>query len=517
MKVNGIIAEYNPFHNGHLYQLAESRRLTGADYTIVVMSGDFVQRGAPAMLDKHVRARMALLGGADLVLELPVLHAVSSAEQFAAGAVALLDRLGVVTHLCFGSECGDPDVLGRIAGYLLEEPDSYRSHLQSLLRQGHSYPAARARALSLHAVRTGDDAGSSEDWARILSSPNNILGIDYIKALKKRHSPITPVTVRRIGAGYHDCELQDGRDIPILQPNGAQQIPPTFATQQHGTQQISGISTMQLHSPQQTSAITAMQPHGTQQISNASDSQQPRPWKTSDISAVQPHGTQHHNPQHAQDSLAASSVKPSSARAIRQALRNGVFPEQLRPYLPESSAQLLEDCLSAKKWVRPDDFSSILYYKLLTQKEQGYENYLDVSAALSDRIRNRLGEFTGWESFCDILKTKDVTYTRISRCLLHILLGIEKAHLNLALSLDHAPYARMLGFRRSAAPLLGAIKAHSSIPLLAKLAHAQSILSTDADRMLRQDIYASDIYQGILSCNTGLPPRNEFAAPLVIL
>ena len=99
MKVNGIIAEYNPFHNGHLYQLEESRHLTEADYTIVVMSGDFVQRGAPAMLDKHVRARMALLGGADLVLELPVLYALSSAEQFAAGAVALLDRLGVVTHL----------------------------------------------------------------------------------------------------------------------------------------------------------------------------------------------------------------------------------------------------------------------------------------------------------------------------------------------------------------------------------------------------------------------------------
>lgn len=452
MKVNGIIAEYNPFHNGHLYQLAESRRLTGADYTIVVMSGDFVQRGAPAMLDKHIRARMALLGGADLVLELPVLYAVSSAEQFAAGAVALLDRLGVVTHLCFGSECGDPDVLGRIAAYLLEEPDSYRSHLQLFLRQGHSYPAARARALSLHAVRTDDDAAFSEDWARVLSSPNNILGIDYIKALKKRKCPITPVTVRRIGAGYHDCELQDGRDTPILQPDGAQQIP--------------HASTMQ---------------------------------------------------QHAQGSFAASSVQPSSARAIRQALRNGVFPEQLRLYLPESSAQLLEDCLSAKKCVQPDDFSSILYYKLLMQKEQGYENYLDVSSALSDRIRNKLGEFTGWESFCDILKTKEVTYTRISRCLLHILLGIEKSHLELALSLDHAPYARMLGFRRSAAPLLGAVKAHSSIPLLAKLADAQSILPADADRMLRQDIYASHIYQGILSCNTGLPPRSEFAAPLVIL
>lgn len=460
MKVNGIIAEYNPFHKGHLYQLAESRHLTGADYTIVVMSGDFVQRGAPAMLDKHVRTRMALMGGADLVLELPLLYAVSSAEQFAAGAVALLDRLGTVTHLCFGSECGDPDVLGRIAGYLQEEPDSYRSDLQRLLRQGHSYPAARAQALH---------AALAEDCARILSSPNNILGIDYIKALQKRKSPITPVTIKRIGSGYHDCELQ------------------------HATQQISDTSATQQHRLQQTSATSAAQ-------------------QTSDTSAQKRHDLRHNL-----DSLAASSAPPSSARAIRQALQSGMFPEQLRPYLPEGTAQLLEDCFSAKKYVHTADFSSILYYKLLTQKEQGYESYLDVSVSLSERIRNKLGEFTGWESFCDIIKTKDVTYTRVSRCLLHILLDIEKAHLDLALSLDYAPYARMLGFRRSAAPLLGAIKSHSSIPLLSKLAHAQNILSAEADRMLRQDIYASDVYQGILSGRTGLPPQNELAAPLVIL
>ena len=107
MAVNGIIAEYNPFHNGHKYQLEESRHLTGADYTIVVMSGNFVQRGAPALADKRLRAEMALRCGADLVLELPVLYAAASSEFFAAGAVALLDRLGVVTHLAFGSECGD--------------------------------------------------------------------------------------------------------------------------------------------------------------------------------------------------------------------------------------------------------------------------------------------------------------------------------------------------------------------------------------------------------------------------
>lgn len=440
MKVNGIIAEYNPFHNGHLYQLEESRHLTEADYTIVVMSGDFVQRGAPAMLDKHVRARMALLGGADLVLELPVLYALSSAEQFAAGAVALLDRLGVVTHLCFGSECGDAEALGQIAGYLLEEPDSYRSHLQRLLRQGRTYPAARAQALC---------AAFGRDWEQILSSPNNILGIDYIKALKKRKSSILPVTVKRIGAGYHDGavplrpnSLQNGQEAPGLRQQGL--------------------------------------PDG-----------QGRP--------------------------AAPSAQPASARAIRQALQDGQTSELLHPYLPAGTARLMEDCLLHKKSVCPDDLSSILYYKLMMQRGQGYEKYLDVSAGLSDRIRNKLGEYTGLESFCEKLKTKDMTYTRISRCLMHILLDIEKNHMETALSLDYTPYARMLGFRRSAAPLLCAIKAHSALSLIAKLADAQNILPADADRMLRQDIFASDVYQGVLSGRTRLPTQNEYTAPLVIL
>ena len=130
MAVNGIIAEYNPFHNGHKYQLEESRHLTGADYTIVVMSGNFVQRGAPALADKRLRAEMALRCGADLVLELPVLYAAASSEFFAAGAVALLDRLGVVTHLAFGSACGDVDALKQIAAFLIREPEAYRTALK---------------------------------------------------------------------------------------------------------------------------------------------------------------------------------------------------------------------------------------------------------------------------------------------------------------------------------------------------------------------------------------------------
>lgn len=147
MKVNGIIAEYNPFHNGHKYHLEESGRLTGADYSIVVLSGNFVQRGDPALTDKHTRAEMALRNGADLVLELPTVYSASSAEYFATGAVSLLDKLGVVTHLCFGSEYGDAALLGRIASILREEPEEYTRELKARLRQGCSYPVARNAAL----------------------------------------------------------------------------------------------------------------------------------------------------------------------------------------------------------------------------------------------------------------------------------------------------------------------------------------------------------------------------------
>lgn len=136
MRVNGIIAEYNPFHNGHKYQMEESRRITGADYTIVVISGNFVQRGAPALLDKFSRAEMALRCGADLVMEIPSIYAASSAEYFATGGVSLLNQLNVVTHLCFGSESGDIGILRQIASILREEPEEFSRLMKANLRQG---------------------------------------------------------------------------------------------------------------------------------------------------------------------------------------------------------------------------------------------------------------------------------------------------------------------------------------------------------------------------------------------
>ena len=193
MKVVGIIAEYNPFHRGHEYQIRYVRETLGADYVIVAMSGDFVQRGAPALMEKYLRAEMALLGGADLVLELPIQVSTASAEGFAAGGVSLLDGLGCVDELCFGSECGDTEILMETARILVAEPPVYRDFLQKNLRDGMSFPLARSRALTSYVAK----------------SAINILGIEYCKALLRQNSSIRPHALLRKGSGYHDADLSD--------------------------------------------------------------------------------------------------------------------------------------------------------------------------------------------------------------------------------------------------------------------------------------------------------------------
>ena len=215
MKVVGIIAEYNPFHRGHEYQIRYAREVLGADYVVVAMSGDFVQRGAPALMEKHLRAEMALLGGADLVLEMPVQTATASAEGFAAGGVSLLDNLGIIDELCFGSECGDTDILTEAARILIKEPPAYRELLQQNLRLGMSFPLARSRALTDFLTRSGSSEMSVQDGhfispdqtASVLSSPNNILGIEYCKALFRQNSSIQPHAVLRKGSGYHETDF----------------------------------------------------------------------------------------------------------------------------------------------------------------------------------------------------------------------------------------------------------------------------------------------------------------------
>ncbi|MBR5156239.1 MAG: nucleotidyltransferase [Clostridia bacterium] len=186
MKTMAIVCEYNPFHNGHAYQISQHRTGYGVDCVIAVMSGNFVQRGAPAICDKWTRAEMALSGGCDLVLELPTVFATQSAERFAFGAVQLIDRLGLVDYLSFGSECGDIGILKQAACALLK-PD-FNEQVSVILKSGISYPAAREQAMS-------DFLG--KEYGDLLSEPNNLLGIEYLKSLMLLNSKIEPVTLTR--------------------------------------------------------------------------------------------------------------------------------------------------------------------------------------------------------------------------------------------------------------------------------------------------------------------------------
>lgn len=217
MKIVGLITEYNPFHNGHKYHVEEAKRITGADHVIAIMSGNFVQRGTPALIDKYCRTRMALNNGVDLVLELPVCCATGSAEYFAQGAVSILSRLGIVDYLCFGSECGDIALLGKAAKLLIASPASFDDSLKLFLKDGLTYPAARLKALQHSLEETASVEGTA--LSKVLTEPNNILGIEYMKALQQLSSGIEPVTIQRKSAHYHDVNLS-GRSLNNISEDG---------------------------------------------------------------------------------------------------------------------------------------------------------------------------------------------------------------------------------------------------------------------------------------------------------
>ena len=412
MKVTGIIAEYNPFHQGHAYHLSRARELTGADRILVAMGGNFMQRGEPAIIDKYTRTEMALRNGADLVLELPAASATGSAEYFAEGAVELLDASGVVNELCFGSELGELEPLEKAAELLLEEPEDYQELLRAELKKGKTFPEARETALSAFLPEQS-----------LLASPNNILAIEYIKALKRRKSSIRPLTIQRLGS-YHG---EDG------QPAGAPHtvsgsLPESFAS--------ASTIRCQLHTLEKQIVTSCEQP--------------------------------------AFGSLMTALVKE----------------------LPPSSFGLLKDVLLADRLVQAEDFSLPLHYRLMQAKEPlEFSVYLDVSEELSRRIYSLRQEFTGWNAFLDLVRTRQYTRSRVSRALLHILLDIRQEEV---LPPTHL---RVLGFRREASDLLSEIKKKSRLPLITKAAgHPE----------LSEEIRISSLYHLGNS-------YNELSRPLVIL
>jgi predicted nucleotidyltransferase len=205
MRTVGVIVEYNPFHNGHLYHLQQSKKITDADAVVAVMSGHFLQRGEPALADKWARAEMALRAGCDLVLELPVAYSAQPAQWFAYGAVAVLNATGIVETLCFGSESGDFQALDTAAEVLTDEPDALALRLSKLLKEGRPFPSAyTAAAQELLAAR------GHSDLAFTLEQPNHTLGLHYLIAVRQLGSRIVPFTISREKSGYGQAEITDG-------------------------------------------------------------------------------------------------------------------------------------------------------------------------------------------------------------------------------------------------------------------------------------------------------------------
>ena len=211
--VLGIIAEYNPFHNGHLYHLKESKKATGAEYTVAIISGNFTQRGSTSIIDKWKKTEMALQNGVDLIIELPVLYSISSSENFAEGSIKILNSLGIIDFLSFGSETSDIKILNNFANILYDEPKEYKKILSNYLDTGLSFPKARENAL-LEYIKNFEDVNTNFDnYKNILSSPNNILGIEYLKALKKYKSSIKPVCIKRSIADYNSSDISINTSI----------------------------------------------------------------------------------------------------------------------------------------------------------------------------------------------------------------------------------------------------------------------------------------------------------------
>lgn len=453
MNVIGIIAEYNPFHNGHAYQIAHVKKNLHADYIVVAASGDYVQRGEPALLDKYTRARMALSSGADLVLELPVLWSTASAELFADAGISLFEKTGCVNGICFGAESGDLALLRRIADVLANEPAALKASLKHNLKSGSTFPKAREAALlSYFAGSAGQDGAlpvSTETLSSLLASPNNILALEYLKALRRRASSITPYLLKREGAAYHETSIR----------SGASEVPAS------------------------ASAI-----------------------------------------RHTLFADAAGACGNSADRASEDSA-DGI----LRHAMPQEALAILQDYRADFPLLCADDFSGILGYLLLSSSASQLARTADSSLEFANRMRNQLPYYTSFSSFASRLKSKEMTLTRINRILLHSILGITSSDYACGNALDKIPYLRILGFRKSSAPLLAALKVSAAVPLITRPSQAPKLLSPDAMRVFEHDVFAGNLYLQMRNQKGGtplraarmqehdVPPASEYQRQIVIL
>lgn len=374
LRIGGIIMECNPLHAGHQHIL-RTMKADGMDYTVAAVSGDFVQRGIPSIYSKEIRTKALLLSGVDLVIELPVRYATGSAGYFAAAGVDLLQALGVITDLYFGSESGDLQYIEKASSRIESETDGLR--IASLLKRGYSYPQAVSEVL-----RSSEDI--SDEDTHIPDTANDLLGMHYVRELSSISSAILPHAIKRID--------------------------------------------------------------------------------TASASALR------------EDLLKA----PTAAEAL---------VSEMRAALPGLIPQPMDI----------DRYSDALLSLLLRITNYGKDalpltEYIDVSEDLANRITAKLPAYKSYTQFTQLLKTRNLTYTRVSRALLHILLGLKKSALAESEAAGRIGYARVLGFRRESRALLTAIKKEASVPLITKIGNYEAMLPSVFSTMLQEDIGCSFMY-----------------------
>lgn len=393
MNITGIITEYNPFHNGHLHHLSSAKSVTGCDGVVCIMSGNFVQRGGPALIDKWERTSMAIENGVDLVLELPTFYALSSAEHFAKGSISILDSLGVINNIFFGSECGNVDDLIKIAEVLVDEPMEFKEDLKRNLKTGITF--AKSRELSLVKLL------QNENLSEILQNSNNILGIEYIKAILSLNSKIKPLTFKREGSNYNDKNLSSN-----------------FA----------------------------------------------------------------------------------SATSIRLAFKNSNSLHELGNFLPNKSCEILKT-LQEKNYpfTFEEEMFKFIKYKIVSECVS-FNKLLEISEGLDNKIIKEIYNSTSYENLVLNIKSKRYTYTKISRILTQIFIGLDCYNSTELFSKDLL-YARVLGFNNKGKEILKEMKKNTTIPLITKIPK-----SID-NPLLALDIAATKCYSLL---NTQVHPFSDY-------
>ena len=452
MKTAAVISELNPLHSGHAGLFRAAREM-GADSVMTLMSGDFVQRGVPSIVERYTRTHMALLAGADLVLSYPVRYATGSAERFAEYAVRILNGLGCVDWLVFGSESGDVDGLMECAGVLVQEPPEFRERLHAALRAGRSYPSAASEALP--------------EYAGLLRDPNNILGVEYCKALIRTGSSIRPVTVKRLSSMHSDRSIRDsGASAGAIRSLLLEAGHP-------GTDRSGGISQENVHpGTDRSGGISQENVHPGMDCSG---------------------------------SFSRESSDPGSDQHVYDQTGPDMSVEDLRTVLkkviPAEACEVFLQSVKKHGLVRADLFSKLLLEKLwATDDPAELTQFLDVTDDLSRTLIQRRREFTGWDGFMYLCASRSLTISHVSRACLHIALSLGRSDQS-----EGALLTQLLGYRREADRLVSAVSG-GTVPVVARSASPPDGLSRGQSALLKEEIRLSNLYEVFRSFECGLTP-----------